>query len=161
MVKTGLSVIPIYFSSSLLLTFIKLEFLLGLLLSYKGQDHLNYYKERESDIHSCSKIFVSLDLLTKVLTTMEVPKVKKLCNELNQMGVKHLIFTLDNVSLKTFGDSDSIKILGEGSVLREWVLEVREVKSEMKIWFTHFENEKWNQNALRSRSRMESEMKIP
>ena len=23
--------------------------------------------------------------------------------------------------------------------LREWVLEVREVKSEMKIWFTHFE----------------------
>ena len=25
------------------------------------------------------------------------------------------------------------------SVLREWVLEVREVKSEMKIWFTHFE----------------------
>jgi len=42
---------------------------------------------------------------------MEVPKVKKLCNELNQMGVKHLIFTLDNVSLKTFGDSDSIKIL--------------------------------------------------
>ena len=28
------------------------------------------------------------------------------------------------------------------SVLREWILEVREVKSEMKIWFTHFENEK-------------------
>ena len=24
------------------------------------------------------------------------------------------------------------------SVLREWMLEVREVKSEMKIWFTHF-----------------------
>ena len=46
-------------------------------------------------------------MLTKVLTTMEVPKVKKLCNELNQMGVKHLIFTLDNVSLKTFGDSDN------------------------------------------------------
>ena len=25
------------------------------------------------------------------------------------------------------------------SVLREWILEVREVKSEMKILFTHFE----------------------
>ena len=38
---------------------------------------------------------------------------------------------------------------------------VREVKSEMKIWFTHFENEKWNTNALSSRSRMKSEMKMP
>ena len=37
---------------------------------------------------------------------------------------------------------------------------VREVKSEMKIWFTHFENEKWNANALRSRSRVKSEMKM-
>ena len=36
----------------------------------------------------------------------------------------------------------------------------REVKSEMKIWFTHFENEKWNEKALRSRSRMKSEMKM-
>ena len=49
---------------------------------------------------------------------MEVPKLKKLCTELNQMGVKHLIFTLDNVSLKTFGDSDSIKILGEGQEIQ-------------------------------------------
>ena len=86
---------------------------------------MNYYKERESDIHSCSKIFVSLDLLTKVLTTMEVRKVKKLCNELNQMGVvKHLIFTLDNVSLKTFGDSDSVKILGEGQEIQHLVEQV-------------------------------------
>ena len=85
---------------------------------------MNYYKERESDIHSCSKIFVSLDLLTKVLTTMEVPKLKKLCTELNQVGVKHLIFTLDNVSLKTFGDSDSIKILGEGQELQHLVEQV-------------------------------------
>ena len=36
----------------------------------------------------------------------------------------------------------------------------REVKSEMKIWFTHFENEKWNEKALRSRTRMKSEMKM-
>ena len=36
----------------------------------------------------------------------------------------------------------------------------REVKSEMKIWFTHFENEKWNENALISRSRVKSEMKM-
>ena len=26
-----------------------------------------------------------------------------------------------------------------GGPLREWILEVREVKSEMEIWFTHFE----------------------
>ena len=38
---------------------------------------------------------------------------------------------------------------------------VREVKSEMKIWFTHFENEKWKANALNSRSRVKSEMKMP
>ena len=44
--------------------------------------------------------------------------------------------------------------------LREWILEVREVKSEMEIWFTHFENEKWNENALISRSRVKSEMKM-
>ena len=85
---------------------------------------MNYYKERETDIHYCSKIFVSLDLLTKELTSMEVPKVKKLCNELNQMGVKDLIFTLDNVSLKTFGDSDSIKILGEGQEIQHLVEQV-------------------------------------
>ena len=36
----------------------------------------------------------------------------------------------------------------------------REVKSEMKISFTHFENEKWNENVLRSRSRMKSEIEI-
>ena len=30
----------------------------------------------------------------------------------------------------------------------------------MKIWFTHFENEKWNEKALRSRTRMKSEMKM-
>ena len=36
----------------------------------------------------------------------------------------------------------------------------REVKSEMKISLTHFENEKWNENALISRSRMKSEMKM-
>ena len=70
------------------------------------------------------KIFVSLDLLTKVITTMEVPKLKKLCTEVNQMGVKHLIFTLDNVSLKTFGDSDSVKILGEGQEIQHLVEQV-------------------------------------
>ena len=32
-----------------------------------------------------------------------------------------------------------ISVLISVSVLREWILEVREVKSEMKIWFTHFE----------------------
>ena len=55
---------------------------------------------------------------------MEVPKLKKLCTEVNQMGVKHLIFTLDNVSLKTFGDSDSVKILGEGQEIQHLVEQV-------------------------------------
>ena len=47
------------------------------------------------------------------------------------------------------------------SVLREWILEVREVKSEMEIWFTHFEKwkVKWKSGSLISR--MKSEMKMP
>ena len=36
----------------------------------------------------------------------------------------------------------SVVVSLQPSVLREWILEVREVKSEMEIWFTHFENEK-------------------
>ena len=40
------------------------------------------------------------------------------------MDVKHLIFTLDNVSLKTFGDSDSINILGEGQEIQHLVEQV-------------------------------------
>ena len=35
------------------------------------------------------------------------------------------------------------------------------MKSEFCFPFTLFENEKWNENALRSRSRMKSEMKMP
>ena len=38
------------------------------------------------------------------------------------------------------------------SVLREWILKVREVKSEMKICFTLFEKWKWNKNDSRSRT---------
>ena len=40
------------------------------------------------------------------------------------MGVEHLIFTLDNMSLKTFGDSDSVKILGEGQEIQHLVEQV-------------------------------------
>ena len=40
------------------------------------------------------------------------------------MGVKHLIFNLDNVPLKTFGDSDSVKILGEGQEIQHLVEQV-------------------------------------
>ena len=48
-----------------------------------------------------------------------------------------------------------------GSALREWISEVREVKSEMEIWFTHFEKwkVKWKSGSLISR--MKSEMKMP
>ena len=37
----------------------------------------------------------------------------------------------------------------------------RELKSELCFPFTHFENEKWNENAVESRSRRKSEMKMP
>ena len=43
----------------------------------------------------------------------------------------------------------------------KWFHSFQELKSEFSFPFTHFENEKWNENALRSRSRMKSEMKIP
>ena len=33
-------------------------------------------------------------------------------------------------------------VQGKTRALREWILEVREVKSDMEIWFTHFEIEK-------------------
>ena len=48
-----------------------------------------------------------------------------------------------------------------GSVLREWILKVREVKSEMKIWFTHFEKWKVKWKSVSLISRMKSEMKMP
>ena len=51
-------------------------------------------------------------------------------------------------------------ILVTNSVLREWVLDNREVKSEEKMPFTLFEKCKWNFFYLRSRSRNESEMKM-
>ena len=35
------------------------------------------------------------------------------------------------------------------------------MKSEFVFPFTHFESEKWNENALKSRSRVKSEMKMP
>ena len=47
------------------------------------------------------------------------------------------------------------------SVLREWILEVREVKSEMKILFTHFEKWKVKWKSVSLISRMKSEMKMP
>ena len=45
------------------------------------------------------------------------------------------------------------------SVLRECIFKVREVKSEMKIWFTFFE--KWNENLIQSFPEVMSEMKMP
>ena len=47
---------------------------------------------------------------------------------------------------------------------KEWFLisfhSFREMKSDF-FPFTHFESEKWNENALKSRSRVKSEMKMP
>ena len=47
--------------------------------------------------------------------------MRKLCEEQNQLGIKHLIFTLDNVSLKTFGDSSSVNIVGGNQNIQDLV----------------------------------------
>ena len=50
---------------------------------------------------------------------MEVPKVLRLCDELNKMGMKYLIFTIDNKSLKSYGDDLSAKTLEDKADLVE------------------------------------------
>ena len=50
---------------------------------------------------------------------MEVPKVLRLCDELNKMGIKYLIFTIDNKSLKSYGDDLSAKTLEDKADLVE------------------------------------------
>ena len=47
--------------------------------------------------------------------------MRKLCEEQNQLGMKHLIFSVDNVSLKTFGDSSSVKIVGGNQNIQDLV----------------------------------------
>ena len=42
---------------------------------------------------------------------MEVAKITKLSKDLNKEGIKHIVFTLDNVSMKTFGDSTTLRLL--------------------------------------------------
>ena len=55
---------------------------------------------------------------------MEVSKITKLSMELNKMGIKHVVFTLDKVSQKTFGDSTSLNILKESPEIEVLVQEV-------------------------------------
>ena len=65
--------------------------------------------------------FSQFDFVGSSIYIMEVAKVNKLSLELNKMGIKHIIFTLDDVSTKTFGDSttslgfcNTLEILGDG-----------------------------------------------
>ena len=46
---------------------------------------------------------------------------------------------------------------------KKWNFSLFFLEKKSEIWnaFTYFENEKWNENALKSRSRMKSEMKRP
>ena len=46
---------------------------------------------------------------------------------------------------------------------KNWNFSLFFLEKKSEIWnaFTYFENEKWNENALKSRSRMKSEMKRP
>ena len=55
--------------------------------------------------------FFQFDFVGSSIYIMEVAKVNKLSLELNKMGIKHIIFTLDYVSTKTFGDSTTLKRL--------------------------------------------------
>ena len=50
---------------------------------------------------------------------MEVPKVLRLCDEFNNMGMKYFIFTIDNKSLKSYGDDLNPKALEDKANLVE------------------------------------------
>ena len=58
--------------------------------------------------------------------------MRKLCEEQNQLGIKHLIFTLDNVSLKTFGDSSSVNIVGGNQNIQDLVGEALKNLRDLK-----------------------------
>ena len=63
---------------------------------------------------------------------MEVAKVNKLSLELNKMGIKHIIFTLDNVSTKTFGDSTTLKRLKDSPELKAGVHDILQKSKQTK-----------------------------
>ena len=68
--------------------------------------------------------------------------MRKLCEEQNQLGIKHLIFTLDNVSLKTFGDSSSVNIVGGNQNIQDLVGEalknLRDLRKASKMTKARF-----------------------
>ena len=68
--------------------------------------------------------------------------MRKLCEEQNQLGIKHLIFTLDNVSLKTFGDSSSVNIVGGNQNIQDLVGEalknLRDLRKASKMTNARF-----------------------
>ena len=69
------------------------------------------------------------------INIMEVAKVNKLSLELNKMGIKHIIFTLDNVSTKTFGDSTTLKRLKDSPELKlEYTTFFRNQNRRTMIW---------------------------
>ena len=62
---------------------------------------------------------------------MEVAKITKLSKDLNKEGIKHIVFTLDNVSMKTFGDSTTLRLLKGRPEIE---VEVEQILKNSKIW---------------------------
>ena len=73
--------------------------------------------------------FSEFDFVGSSIIIMEVAKVTKLSLELNKMGIKHIILTLDDVSTKTFGDSTTLKRLKDSP---EFEAEVHDILQKSK-----------------------------
>ena len=76
--------------------------------------------------------FSQFDFVGLSIKIMEVAKVNKLSLELNKMGIKHIIFTLDNVSTKTFGDSTTLKRLKDSPELKAGVHDILQKSKRTK-----------------------------
>ena len=76
--------------------------------------------------------FSQFDFVGSSIYIMEVAKVNKLSLELNKMGIKHIILTLDDVSTKTFGDSTTLKRLKDSPELEAGVHDILQKSKETK-----------------------------
>ena len=76
--------------------------------------------------------FSQFDFVGSSIYIMEVAKVNKLSLELNKMGIKHIILTLDDVSTKTFGDSTTLKRLKDSPELEAGVHEILQKSKQTK-----------------------------
>ena len=76
--------------------------------------------------------FSQFDFVGSSIYIMEVAKVNKLSLELNKMGIKHIILTLDDVSTKTFGDSTTLKRLKDSPELEAGVHDILQKSKQTK-----------------------------